>query len=67
MLAIEEAIEWSNHHGLTQQEVFTNTTLYVTVEPCIMCAGALRLMGNRQFLIKTFKCDKSQKNIYGTL
>ncbi|XP_072042655.1 tRNA-specific adenosine deaminase 2-like [Amphiura filiformis] len=45
MVAIEEAIQWSREHALRQEEVFHETILYVTVEPCIMCAGALRLMG----------------------
>ena len=28
-------------------EIFKTTDLYVTVEPCIMCAGALRQLGVR--------------------
>ncbi|CAO3625824.1 unnamed protein product [Cunninghamella blakesleeana] len=30
------------------KDVFSTTDLYVTVEPCVMCASALRLVGIRQ-------------------
>ena len=50
MIAIEEAIDWSKQQSLKQEEVFAQTSLYVTVEPCIMCAGALRLMGKNYVL-----------------
>lgn len=32
----------------TPKEIFQNCILYVTVEPCIMCAGMLRCMGIRE-------------------
>ena len=31
--------------SLPLQKYFSNHTLYVTVEPCVMCAAALRIMG----------------------
>ncbi|KAK1319988.1 hypothetical protein QJS10_CPB04g00571 [Acorus calamus] len=41
--------QWQNS-GLTQSEVsekFSNCDLYVTCEPCIMCAAALSFLGIR--------------------
>ena len=44
LIAIDQIIKWCKDEGLDSGHVFSNTTLYVTVEPCVMCAGALRLM-----------------------
>ncbi|XP_075410562.1 tRNA-specific adenosine deaminase 2 [Tenrec ecaudatus] len=44
MVAIDQVLEWCHRHGKSPSEVFEHTVLYVTVEPCIMCAAALRLM-----------------------
>ena len=44
LVAIDQVIDWCRKTGTDREEVFKNTTLYVTVEPCIMCAGALRLV-----------------------
>ncbi|KAB0392926.1 hypothetical protein E2I00_002648 [Balaenoptera physalus] len=44
MVAIDQALDWCRRHGKSPSEVFEHTVLYVTVEPCIMCAAALRLM-----------------------
>ena len=45
MVAIDCIIDMCKVEKLDQAAVFKNTTLYVTVEPCIMCAAALRLVG----------------------
>lgn len=45
ILALEEAMRWCDDKQLEREEVFSQTKLFVTVEPCIMCAGALRIMG----------------------
>eukprot|EP00057_Strongylocentrotus_purpuratus_P015955 XP_011670429.1 PREDICTED: tRNA-specific adenosine deaminase 2 [Strongylocentrotus purpuratus] len=45
ILALEEAMRWCDDKQLEREEVFSRTKLFVTVEPCIMCAGALRIMG----------------------
>ena len=45
MVAIQKVMKWCCDHGHDQSKVFSELTLYVTVEPCIMCAGALRQMG----------------------
>lgn len=44
MVAIDQALDWCRHCGKSSSQVFEHTVLYVTVEPCIMCAAALRLM-----------------------
>ncbi|KAJ8020168.1 tRNA-specific adenosine deaminase 2 [Holothuria leucospilota] len=48
MLAIEEALDWCKNRNVAYKEVFARTDLYVNVEPCIMCAGALRISGLRR-------------------
>ncbi|XP_077207204.1 tRNA-specific adenosine deaminase 2 isoform X2 [Paroedura picta] len=44
MVAIDEVIDWCRQLKKDPEEVFQHTVLYVTVEPCIMCAAALRMM-----------------------
>ncbi|XP_044279323.1 tRNA-specific adenosine deaminase 2 isoform X1 [Varanus komodoensis] len=44
MVAIDQVITWCHQHKKACEEVFSHTALYVTVEPCIMCAAALRVM-----------------------
>ncbi|XP_049758511.1 tRNA-specific adenosine deaminase 2 [Elephas maximus indicus] len=44
MVAIDQVLDWCHRSGESPSEVFEHTVLYVTVEPCIMCAAALRLM-----------------------
>ncbi|XP_021114975.1 tRNA-specific adenosine deaminase 2 isoform X2 [Heterocephalus glaber] len=44
MVAIDQVLDWCHQNGQSPSSVFEHTVLYVTVEPCIMCAAALRLM-----------------------
>ncbi|NXW87661.1 ADAT2 deaminase, partial [Alopecoenas beccarii] len=44
MVAIDRVLDWCKQHNKDYTEVFPQTVLYVTVEPCIMCAAAVRLM-----------------------
>lgn len=44
-VAIDQALEWCTQNKLDWKNVFRNTTLYVTCEPCIMCTSALRQIG----------------------
>ncbi|XP_009081149.1 PREDICTED: tRNA-specific adenosine deaminase 2, partial [Acanthisitta chloris] len=44
MVAIDQVLDWCKQHNRDYTEVFPQLVLYVTVEPCIMCAAALRLM-----------------------
>ncbi|CAH2250727.1 tRNA-specific adenosine deaminase 2 [Pelobates cultripes] len=44
MVAIDQVDDWCRKNGKNASKVFEDTILYVTVEPCIMCAGALRLL-----------------------
>ena len=45
IVAIDTVIDWCHREGLEADGVFKESTLYVTVEPCIMCAAALRQVG----------------------
>nr|XP_010304657.1 PREDICTED: tRNA-specific adenosine deaminase 2 [Balearica regulorum gibbericeps] len=44
MVAIDQVLDWCKQHNTDYTEVFAHSILYVTVEPCIMCAAAVRLM-----------------------
>uniref|UniRef100_A0A452TG45 tRNA-specific adenosine deaminase 2 n=1 Tax=Ursus maritimus TaxID=29073 RepID=A0A452TG45_URSMA len=45
MVAIDQALDWCHRSGKSPSEVFEHTVLYVTVEPCIMCAANERFGG----------------------
>lgn len=45
MIAIEQVYEWCRKKSKKTAKVFKDSILYVTTEPCIMCAGALRIIG----------------------
>ncbi|XP_044624840.1 tRNA-specific adenosine deaminase 2 isoform X1 [Equus asinus] len=47
MVAIDQALAWCRGRGRCPAEVFERAVLYVTVEPCVMCAAALRLMNGQ--------------------
>ncbi|GAB1294920.1 tRNA-specific adenosine deaminase 2 [Apodemus speciosus] len=53
MVAIDQVLGWCQRHGQSPSAVFEHTVLYVTVEPCIMCAAALRLMKRT---VRPFQC-----------
>lgn len=44
IIAIEQVRNYCVENNLDASEVFKNSCLYVTVEPCVMCAGVLRQM-----------------------
>ncbi|CAI9110387.1 OLC1v1010398C1 [Oldenlandia corymbosa var. corymbosa] len=51
MEAIDVLLEQWQKLGLSKADVakkFSNCTLYVTCEPCIMCAGSLSILGIKQ-------------------
>ncbi|KAF1673420.1 ADAT2 deaminase, partial [Pygoscelis papua] len=41
MVAIDQVLDWCKQHNRDYTEVFAHSVLYVTVEPCIMCAAAV--------------------------
>jgi len=45
MLAVDEAVDLCRERGWQHKDVFPKCTMYVTVEPCIMCASVLRFVG----------------------
>ncbi|XP_066533066.1 tRNA-specific adenosine deaminase 2 isoform X2 [Hoplias malabaricus] len=44
MVALDQVLDWCCLRQLDPKEVCKHTVLYVTVEPCIMCTAALRLL-----------------------
>ncbi|XP_039981309.1 tRNA-specific adenosine deaminase 2 [Xiphias gladius] len=44
MVALDQLLDWCRRSNLDARSVCERTALYVTVEPCIMCAAALRLL-----------------------
>ncbi|XP_034017756.1 tRNA-specific adenosine deaminase 2 isoform X2 [Thalassophryne amazonica] len=44
MVALDQLLDWCRHSNLEVRAVCEQTALYVTVEPCVMCAAALRLL-----------------------
>lgn len=44
MAALDQLLDWCRGCSLDVSSVCERTALYVTVEPCIMCAAALRLL-----------------------
>ncbi|NXX94894.1 ADAT2 deaminase, partial [Centropus bengalensis] len=57
MVAIDQVLEWCKQHNRDYTEVCAHSVLYVTVEPCIMCAAALRLMSILSCLFMLGDCD----------
>ncbi len=45
MVAFDQLMQYSQKHGRSLDAVCASSVVYVTVEPCIMCAYALRLVG----------------------
>lgn len=43
MVALDQLLDWCGRCGLDVSATCRRTALYVTVEPCVMCAAALRL------------------------
>lgn len=44
IVAIDKTIWFCKQRSIDQKELFEKIAVYVTVEPCIMCAAALRLV-----------------------
>ncbi|XP_016888997.1 tRNA-specific adenosine deaminase 2 isoform X2 [Cynoglossus semilaevis] len=44
MVSVDQLLDWCGHRDLDVKSVCERTVLYVTVEPCVMCAAALRLL-----------------------
>ena len=57
IIAIEEVRGYCQRQTLDERAVFSSSVLYVTVEPCAMCAGALRQMG---LPLVVYGCDNDR-------
>ena len=45
MIAIGQVYRWCKQENKEPESVFKKSIIYVTTEPCIMCAAALRIVG----------------------
>ncbi|KAK9711088.1 Cytidine and deoxycytidylate deaminase zinc-binding region [Popillia japonica] len=50
MNCIDDVIAYCEDRNIVSKEVFENVSVYVTVEPCIMCAAALYNLKIKQIL-----------------
>lgn len=57
MVAIDRVRDWCQERGCSAEQVLQESRLYVTVEPCVMCAAALRLVGTRHVI---FGCSNDR-------
>lgn len=57
MVAIDQLVHLSKERSVQLKELCSKCTLYVTVEPCVMCAYALRVVG---LLHVFFGCSNSR-------
>ena len=48
--AIEESINWCKNNSLDYSSIFPDCSLYVTCEPCIMCASALKIVNIKKWI-----------------
>jgi tRNA-specific adenosine deaminase 2 len=48
--AIKDSIEWCKNNSLDYKTIFPDCSLYVTCEPCIMCASALKLVNIKKWI-----------------
>ncbi|XP_068198854.1 tRNA-specific adenosine deaminase 2 [Antennarius striatus] len=44
LVAVDQLLDWCGRRKLDAGSVCERTVVYVTVEPCVMCAAALRLL-----------------------
>lgn len=50
MGCIDQVLDWCNDRKLDSKRVFSATCVYVTVEPCVMCASALSELGVKRIV-----------------
>lgn len=44
MICTDEILKWCHDENLDHREIFPEVEVFVTVEPCIMCAAAMKLL-----------------------
>lgn len=49
-LCIDQTLEYARERDIPWEDLFREVTVVVTVEPCIMCAGALLQLGVREII-----------------
>lgn len=61
MVVLDQLMDWCRQKSLDVKAVCEKTVLYVTVEPCIMCAAALRLFSILQHI--SYFCWKHKQSV----
>ncbi|GFS52920.1 tRNA-specific adenosine deaminase 2 [Trichonephila inaurata madagascariensis] len=61
---IDQVIDWCTENNEDKLKVFQQIEVFVTVEPCIMCCAALRLLSVSQV---TFGCSNDRFGGCGTV
>lgn len=61
---IDDVLQWCKRHNRDSNTVFSSTEVFVTVEPCIMCAGALHNLHLKQI---TYGCANDRFGGCGTV
>ncbi|KAK3922263.1 tRNA-specific adenosine deaminase 2 [Frankliniella fusca] len=61
---IDDVLKWCKVNNKEPSSVFANTEVFVTVEPCIMCAGALHKLHLKQI---TYGCHNDRFGGCGTV
>ncbi|KAF7265190.1 hypothetical protein GWI33_021383 [Rhynchophorus ferrugineus] len=57
LVCVDQVVEYSKAHSLSSSSVFQQVDVFVTVEPCIMCAAALYQLKVRSV---TFGCKNDR-------
>lgn len=63
-LCIDQSLEYARNQNIPWQDLFREITVVVTVEPCIMCAGALLQLGVKEII---FGCSNDRFGGCGTV
>ncbi|XP_077518930.1 tRNA-specific adenosine deaminase 2 [Amblyomma americanum] len=50
MGCVDQVLAWCEERGLDFESVFRSISVYVTVEPCIMCGSALKELGVKRIV-----------------
>lgn len=61
---IDDVLKWCKENNMESSSVFGATEVFVTVEPCIMCAGALHKLHLKQI---TYGCHNDRFGGCGTV
>lgn len=66
LVAVDRALDWCKENGFEKNymQIFQRTILYVNVEPCVMCAGALAQLNLHKIV---FGCRNERFGGFGSV